>query len=578
MMSSYSSRSSSSRTTRCRYRLDTSVVHKQYGVGVLGQGTYGKVYKVIDTTTQTPYALKTADTDACANTLISTVEMDILMRLNHPNLLNGVDVFRRADVDTCGVPLDNVQQGVLLPLMSSDLEALLLKGVPFNAVSVAWQAACGLETLHQAGYTHFDIKPANMLVDGDRVVLSDFGLSMPFTMPQLDHPVVSATYRAPFVTNRMRSGLYANSLFVPTDIYALGVVFLEMTVGLEYIAYTNDTLYIQQMSTMVQRRTNEFLAYIPRKDMASLRTNIPTLASLTSLDQFVAFFTLIKDMITTSPPSSLTARDVRERIESFWPLHPPVTPLAMAPLPPKQPMYEAAASHYIASIVNSMPSRTVILRSPLVDHFTSLFCTIMAFAQPIGYLQAPLPSWSLPYLYACWEFMTDFYSLPFTSNRFMIALDGTEPAYEALIDRTYSGPMQSDLTSLLCEAKKVVLESPVLRGRFNTLPRPAAASSAASSAPTLSTLMPPASAPPMSAMNTGAAGTVKQTRPIARARRPRNPPKASAAAAAASAAAQGLPMQRVASSLGSSSMSQQRQRQQRPIEDLSAQFESMQLD
>ncbi|OTA95907.1 hypothetical protein M434DRAFT_68480, partial [Hypoxylon sp. CO27-5] len=109
--------------------------------------------------------------------------------------------------------------------------------------------ANALAHVHGLGITHRDIKPPNILVVGNKVLLADFGISkvaliqtFPTTYP--NQPRARSPYYAPPEvedgSTRSRSA----------DIFSLGVVFLEMLVAhsfprkrqdLESVAFTNNS-------------------------------------------------------------------------------------------------------------------------------------------------------------------------------------------------------------------------------------------------------------------------------------------------------------------------------------------------
>nr|QBK91275.1 MAG: putative serine/threonine protein kinase [Pithovirus LCPAC202] len=73
----------------------------------------------------------------------------------------------------------------------------------------------GLNTLHQLGLLHGDLKPGNILIKGDRAVLADFG--------NTGSPL--------YISFRHMTKFYAppdNETTLSADIYALGIIILEM--------------------------------------------------------------------------------------------------------------------------------------------------------------------------------------------------------------------------------------------------------------------------------------------------------------------------------------------------------------
>jgi serine/threonine protein kinase len=77
--------------------------------------------------------------------------------------------------------------------------------------------------IHKIDIAHKDIKPTNILIKNENVLLSDFGIStIPTTVPDWSHAQVGG-YRAPEVEKEATYGL-------PADIFSLGAVFLEMLI------------------------------------------------------------------------------------------------------------------------------------------------------------------------------------------------------------------------------------------------------------------------------------------------------------------------------------------------------------
>ncbi|WP_260609682.1 serine/threonine-protein kinase [Streptomyces sp. WAC06614] len=92
-------------------------------------------------------------------------------RLKHPGIITVHDRISGLD----GRPwiiMELVNGGSLADLI--EVQGAL---TPQRAVDVGRQVAAALGAAHRMGITHRDIKPANILLEGDRVVLTDFGIA-----------------------------------------------------------------------------------------------------------------------------------------------------------------------------------------------------------------------------------------------------------------------------------------------------------------------------------------------------------------------------------------------------------------
>ena len=99
-----------------------------------------------------------------------------------------------------------------------------------KTVPLIWflQLASSLSTLHQAGFFHCDIKPANILIQmtssGPVVKLSDFGLAL--RADQLTRPLSGLRGTPSYLAPEMISGQCKG--YDKADMWSLGVVFYEM--------------------------------------------------------------------------------------------------------------------------------------------------------------------------------------------------------------------------------------------------------------------------------------------------------------------------------------------------------------
>jgi serine/threonine protein kinase len=140
----------------------------------LGKGTTGKVYKARHRMMGRLVALKILDSRYVSNSTRSLArfqrEMQLVGRLDHPNVVRAFDADRVADCHFIAMEY----------AAGSTLEALLrTKGAlpPADVVYYASQAADGLAHAHARGVLHRDIKPSNLLLtEGQKLKILDFGL------------------------------------------------------------------------------------------------------------------------------------------------------------------------------------------------------------------------------------------------------------------------------------------------------------------------------------------------------------------------------------------------------------------
>jgi serine/threonine protein kinase len=151
-------------------------VDKYIVVDYLGRGGNSLVLKARHTLMPGRFvALKTLD---CRNLHHSEEallrfrrEIEILGRLEHPNIVRALDVIRtRSQLYL-----------VLEHIDGRNLETVVKERGPLpveEAVSYAIQAARGLAYAHESGIVHRDLKPANLLLANDGIVkISDLGLA-----------------------------------------------------------------------------------------------------------------------------------------------------------------------------------------------------------------------------------------------------------------------------------------------------------------------------------------------------------------------------------------------------------------
>jgi YVTN family beta-propeller protein len=140
---------------------------------LLGRGGMGVVYQAQHVHLGRTVALKLLAPELSENEDFRARflrESRMAAALDHPSI---VTVYDAGDVN-----------GVLYLAMrfvrGTDLSALLAQRSPLGpaeTVGILGQVAAALDAAHAAGLVHRDVKPANVMIEGDRCYLADFGLT-----------------------------------------------------------------------------------------------------------------------------------------------------------------------------------------------------------------------------------------------------------------------------------------------------------------------------------------------------------------------------------------------------------------
>ncbi|ONM36854.1 Leucine-rich repeat protein kinase family protein [Zea mays] len=203
----------------------------------VGQGGYGKVYRgnLADGTT---VAIKRAHEDSLQGSKEFCTEIELLSRLHHRNLVSLVGYCDEEDEQM--LVYEFMPNGTLRDHLSAKTERPLSFG---QRVHIALGAAKGLLYLHTEANPpifHRDVKASNILLDSKFVAkVADFGLSRLAPVPDIEgtlpahiSTVVKGTpgYLDPeyFLTHKLTER---------SDVYSLGVVFLELLTGMKPIQH-----------------------------------------------------------------------------------------------------------------------------------------------------------------------------------------------------------------------------------------------------------------------------------------------------------------------------------------------------
>lgn len=184
---------------------------------VLGDGTYGSVLRAQNKSTGEWVAIKKMKQKYYSwEECMKLREINSLRKLIHPNIVKLKEVIR-----------ENDELHLVFEFMEANLyEFMKGRTRPFQESkirNIMFQTMQALHHVHKHGYFHRDMKPENLLVNGDVVKLADFGLAREIrARPPFTDYVSTRWYRAPEVL--LRTSVY-NS---PVDIWACGGIMAEL--------------------------------------------------------------------------------------------------------------------------------------------------------------------------------------------------------------------------------------------------------------------------------------------------------------------------------------------------------------
>nr|QYW07101.1 D-type cyclin dependence kinase [Dimocarpus longan] len=301
---------------------------------VLGEGTYGVVYKAIDTKTGQTVAIKKIRLGKQKEGVNFTAlrEIKLLKELKDPNIIELIDAFPHKG---------NLH--LVFEFMETDLETVIRNTniflSPADIKSYMQMTLKGLAFCHKKWVLHRDMKPNNLLIGSHgQLKLADFGLARIFGSPdrKFTHQVFARWYRAPellFGAKQYGAGV---------DVWAAGCIFAELLNRRPFLQGTSDMDQLGKIFAALGTATPAQwpdLAYLPDYveyqyvTPPPFRSLFPT-ASDDALD-------LLLKMLTYDPKARITAQQALEhRYFSSAPL--PTEPNKLPRPAPKQRVSEAS--------------------------------------------------------------------------------------------------------------------------------------------------------------------------------------------------------------------------------------------
>jgi serine/threonine-protein kinase len=201
-------------STLAGYRLDA----------LIARGGMGVVYRATQLALERPVALKViarhlADDESFRERFLG--ESQLAARLDHPAVVPVYDA-REEDGELI-VAMRLVEGG--------DLKRRLRERGPLppeEAVELLGQVADALDAAHGAGIVHRDVKPQNILLEGERAYLTDFGLAKALG----DSGVLSGASIAGTAEYMSPEQWRGRDVGPAADVYSLGCVLYEAITGI----------------------------------------------------------------------------------------------------------------------------------------------------------------------------------------------------------------------------------------------------------------------------------------------------------------------------------------------------------
>ncbi|XP_044473992.1 probable LRR receptor-like serine/threonine-protein kinase At1g06840 isoform X3 [Mangifera indica] len=203
----------------------------------VGQGGYGRVYRGV-LSDNTIVAIKRAEIGSVQGQKEFLTEIKLLSRLHHRNLVALLGYCDEEEEQM--LVYEYIPNGTLRHWLSGKDKACLNFSM---RVRIALHAAKGILYLHTEANPpvfHRDIKASNILLDSKLIAkVADFGLSR--LAPALDDQGTIATHVSTIVKGTPGyldpEYLLTHKLTDKSDVYSLGVVFLELLTGMEPISH-----------------------------------------------------------------------------------------------------------------------------------------------------------------------------------------------------------------------------------------------------------------------------------------------------------------------------------------------------
>ena len=284
----------------------------------IDEGSYGVVYRARDKRTGKVVALKKIKMSKQKEgfPLTSVREINLLLGLDHPNILNVSEVV-------VGKSLDSIF--LVMEFMEHDLKGLLEElRQPFSTAEVKAlmrQLLSGLAYLHDQWVFHRDLKTSNILYNNrGEVKICDFGLARTYGSPLRAYTqlVVTLWYRAPELL--LDEGVYSPAI----DVWSMGCIMAELLTRKPLFKGKSELELIDKVFAVLGTPTDEVWPGFSRMKLvrkakfkkypySQLRKAFPKFSfSAGQVTLSDSGFDLLERMLCYDPAKRITASEARD--------------------------------------------------------------------------------------------------------------------------------------------------------------------------------------------------------------------------------------------------------------------------
>ncbi|XP_067837117.1 cyclin-dependent kinase 13 [Heptranchias perlo] len=200
-------------------------------IGIIGEGTYGQVYKAKDKDAGEMVALKKVrlDNEKEGFPITAIREIKILRQLHHSSIINMKEIVTDKE-DALDFKKDKGAFYLVFEYMDHDLMGLLESGLVHftenHIKSFMRQLMEGLDYCHKKNFLHRDIKCSNILLNNrGQIKLADFGLARLYNSEEsrpYTNKVITLWYRPPEL-------LLGEERYTPAiDVWSCGCILGEL--------------------------------------------------------------------------------------------------------------------------------------------------------------------------------------------------------------------------------------------------------------------------------------------------------------------------------------------------------------